>query len=78
MLPELAKGWFTQIGNVLGFEDFDKNSPRLVTKIDPEKLKEAPINNIPSEQAVGRINYELGIRGRKELDAASSCFLKGK
>ena len=78
LLPELAKAWFTQRANVLGFGDFDENSPRLVTKIDPEKLKEAPINNIASEQAVGSINHELGIRGRKELDAASSCFLKGK
>ena len=27
---------------------------------------------------MGSINHELGIRGRKELEAASSCFLKGK
>ena len=75
LLPKLATGWFTQIGNVLGFEDFDKNSKRLVTNINPEKLKEAPIDNMASEQAVGSINHEFSIGGRRELDAASSCLL---
>ena len=78
LLPELAKGWFIQRGNIFGFGDYDINSPRLVTLIDPELLKKAPINNIPSEQAVATINYALGIRGRGQLDAASSGYLKGR
>jgi hypothetical protein len=78
LFPQLANGWFIQRGNVFGFGDYDESSPKLVTAMNTEQLKRAPINNIPSEWCVGSINYELGVRGRNELDAASSCLLKGK
>ena len=42
------------------------------------KWTKSTLSNLPSEQAVGTINYELNIRGRMELDAVSSCLLKGK
>ena len=77
LLPQLAKGWFIQRGNIFGFGQ-DTNSPRLVTLIDPELLKKAAINNISSEQAAATINYVLGIRGRTQLDADSSGFMKDK
>ena len=50
----------------------------LFTHINPDLLKKAPINNMSSEGAVGGFNYELGNRGRNEVDAASSCFMKSK
>ena len=77
LLPELANGWFIQRGNVFGFGGYDENSSSLVTNMDIADLNQAPINNIDAERAVGSINYELGVRGRKELSAASSCLLKG-
>ena len=38
----------------------------LVTSNNMEQLNQAPINNMSSERAVGSINYELGVRGRKK------------
>ena len=78
LLPELAKGWFVQRGNIFGFGDYDASCPRLVTSMNPEQVNKAPINNLDPERAVGGINIELGVRGKKELDAASGCYLKGK
>ena len=78
LLPELANGWFIQRGNIFGFGDYDENSPNLVTAMDIDQLNKAPINNMDSERCVGAVNFELGVRGRNELDAASSCLLKGK
>ena len=50
----------------------------LVTSKNMEQLNQAPINNMSSERAVGSINHEFGVRGRKEINAASCAFLKGK
>ena len=36
------------------------------------------MNNLDPERAVGFINYELKLRGAKELAAASSAHVKGK
>ena len=77
LLPELATGWYIQRGYVFGFGNYDEHSSTLVTNMDIEELNQVPINNIDAERAVGSINYELGVRGSHELDAASSCFLKG-
>ena len=78
LLPMLAQGWFTQRGNVFGFGDYDPASSKLVTKMNWEKLKVAPINKLDPERSVGEINYRLGIYGRSELKAASSSYVKGK
>ena len=78
LLPKLADGFFVQRGNIFGFGNYDPASPMLVTSKNMEQLNQAPINNMSSERAVGSINHELGVRGRKEINAASSAFLKGK
>ena len=78
LLPKLANGWFEQRGNVFGFRPYDKSSPKLITNIPMNKLKNAPINNMSSERVVGAINYELGIRGAIQCTAASSAVLKGR
>ena len=56
----------------------DPESSKLVTKMNMDDLKVAPIHNLDPERAVGSINYGLGICGRCELQAASSSYLKGK
>ena len=43
-----------------------------------EDMNPASINNLDSKRSVGSINYGLRIYGRSELQAASSCYLKGK
>ena len=45
---------------------------------DQEKLKNAPISNLYAERSVGAINYELKIRGNKEVKAASASHVKGR
>ena len=46
--------------------------------MDQEKLKMAPINNLDAERSVGSINYELGIRGSKNLTSASKNHVINK
>ena len=64
--------------SVFGFGDFDQKSARLLLNIDPDILDKAPINNMAAERQVGRINYELKIRGSKGLKAASSSKVKAQ
>ena len=78
ILPELAQGFFVQRGDVFGFGPFDPDSDKLVTRIDLQKLNQAPINNLDSERAVGSVNYELGVRGATQLKAASDALVKNK
>ena len=42
------------------------------------KLEGAPISNLSAERSVGSVNYELSVRGNKELRAASAAHVKGK
>ena len=77
-LPKLAVGWLRQRGDVFGFGDFDQESPRLLLNIDPDILDKAPVNNMAAERQVGRINYEMKIRGSKRLKAASSSNVKAQ
>ena len=51
---------------------------RVLLNIDPDILDKAPINNMAAERQVGRINYELKIRGSKGLKAASSSKVKAQ
>ena len=78
MLPNLADGWFRQRGNVFGFGDFDPSSPQLLSATSEGLLNEAPVSNIPAEQQVGFINYEVGIRGENQLRCASAANVKCK
>ena len=61
---------------MFGFGDFDQESPRLHINIDLDILDKALINNMAAERQVGRINYELKIRGSKGLKAASPSNVK--
>ena len=46
--------------------------------MDEKKLANAPINNLDAERSVGAINYELKIRGAKNLKTASTSHVIGK
>ena len=79
LLPKLANGWEKQRGDSFQFGDKqDAACSMKIANYDQEKLKDAPISNLSAERSVGAINYELKIRGNKELKAASACHVKGK
>ena len=79
LLPKLASGWALQRGDMFEFgENQDSSFGMKISSYDQEKLKKAPISNLDAERSVGAINYELKIRGNKELKAASASHVKGK
>lgn len=77
VVPRLREGLERQRGSWMGFGETLPEDARLVS-YDPVKLQDAPINNIASEQAVGRINHGLKRRGAKELAAASRELVSGQ
>ena len=77
LLPKVAKGFARQRGESFGFGDTPL-SEASIGKFDQEKLKVAPISNLDSERSVGSINYELKIRGAKQLRTASAALVKSK
>ena len=79
LLPRLASGWELQRGDQFQFgKSPDPNANNQIRNMNQEKLVNAPINNLDPERAVGFINYELKLRGAKELSAASRAHVKGK
>ena len=79
LLPRLASGWELQRGNMFQFgKSPDPNANNQIANFNKEKLDKAPVNNLDPERAVGFINYELKLRGAKELAAASRAHVKGK
>ena len=63
---------------MFGFGNYDPSSSKLVTNLNMDQLKDAPINNLDPERSVASIQHGLGIYGRSELNAAGSAHLKGK
>ena len=59
-------------------DTIDPNCDMMISNLDQVKLQGAPINNLVAERSVGSTNYELKIRGNKQLKAASSAHVKGK
>ena len=79
ILPRLASGWELQRGDQFQFgKSPDTDAPNQIRNMNQQKLSQAPINNLDPERAVGFINYELKLRGAKELGAASKAHVKGK
>lgn len=76
ILPRLQEGLERQRGSWMGFGATASQDARLLS-YESEKLRDAPINNISSEQAVGQISYGLKRRGAKELSAASRDLVTG-
>ena len=78
IFPQIAQGFFKQRGNVFGFGDFHKDSAKLFTKQDLEKLDEAPINNFDSKRSGGSINCELKTREANQIVLGSVSDVKAK
>ena len=79
LLPRLAKAWDIQRGEQFGFGDSQDSASALkIADMNQNKLKSAPINNLDAERSVGSIQYELNIRGKKNLKAASAAHVKNK
>ena len=76
VLPKVAEGWLRQRGHVFEFGSSKENSMKKISELDQEALKDAPVTNLVSERAVGKTNYELKIRGAKQLKLASSSMVK--
>ena len=74
---EIAKGWQKQRGDIFEFGDHTV-TPLSISTMDQAKLKKAPINNLDAERSVGSINYDLTIRGAKNLSSASANHVIGK
>ena len=59
-----------------GEETYVQDNPMM--SLDQEKLKNAPVNNMDSERAVGSVNYGLKIRGAQEIKTVCSSLVKAK
>ena len=79
LLPRLASGWELQRGDQFQFGSSpDPNANNQIANMNQVKLAKAPVNNLDPERAFGFFNYDLKLRGAKELAAASSAHVKGK
>ena len=76
-MKKFAEGWERQRGDVFSFGNH-KETELTVASMDENKLNSAPINNLDAERSVGYINYELKIRGAKNLKTASAAHVTGK
>ena len=80
MLPKLAEGFSTQRGKIFGFGP-EAESPTVTFKIssateeEMQKLNTTTVHNLGEERSVGNINYELGIRGKRNLEASSKKLI---
>ena len=62
--------------SVFGEESYVQDNPMM--NLDQEKLKNAPVNNMDSERAVGSVNNGLKIRGAQEIKTVCSSVVKAK
>ena len=76
-MRRLGSAWARQRGAIFGFGD-QISSDLSVAHMDQQKLQQAPVNNLDAERSVGFIQYELKIRGAKNLKTASSMHVIGK
>ena len=67
----------SQNGDMFGFGDYDKSSPKLLLTKDIKVLNQTPSSNMSAERLVGSVNYELGVRG-PHLELAGSSIVKAK
>ena len=83
LLPKLVDGFATQHGKIFGFGP-EAASPTTTFKIAAAteneliKLNLTSVHNLGEERSVGSINHELGIRGKRNLEAASKKHVLNK
>ena len=84
ILPCLAEGFRDQRGAIFGFGPNAEEDTGTILKIEGisqakrMKLMKAPIHNLNKERSVGFINYEISIRGKQYLEAASLKMIINK
>lgn len=78
IIPKLATGFQRQKGDIFGFGDYNEFAESSVALMDQEKVEKAPIHNLNAERSIGFVNYELSIRGAKQLGSASAAQVKAK
>ena len=83
IIPKLAEGLSTQRGKIFGFgpeatEECVAFKISTASEEEMEKLNSAPIHNLGEERSVGSINYELGIRGKRNLESSSKKLILNK
>lgn len=84
ILPRLAEGFSDQRGAIFGFGPNAEEDTGTILKIEGisqakrMKLMKAPIHNLNEERSVGFINYEISIRGKQYLEAASRKMIINK
>jgi len=77
ILHRMADGFVKQRGHIFGFGIGNEEGPYQLDSSDLT-LDMAPINNLDSERDVGTINYELKIRGAKQLACSRKAQVKTK
>ena len=83
MLPKLADGFAMQRGKIFGFGP-EAESESITFKISSatteelQKLDTTSTHNLGEERSVGLLNYELGIRGKTNLETSSRKLILNK
>ena len=83
-LKKFAKGFAYQKGAIFGFGDQADDDTGCVLKISSltpneiENLNTVQTHNIGEERSVGFFNYEIGLRGKKNVDAVSRKMILNK
>ena len=73
MLPRLAEGFCTQRGKIFAYGPEAQSDPvtfkiETATAEELEKLIKASAHNLSEERSVESVSYELGIRGKGNLE----------
>ena len=84
LLKIFADGFEYQEGAILGFgerKDADTGTVTKISTLSEEKMEildNVQTHNLGQERNVGFVNYELGIRGKHNLEAASRKMVLNK
>ena len=84
LLRKFSQGFEYQKGAIFGFGGTKDDETGTVLKIcnltDAElvKLDQAQVHNLSEERSVGFLNYEIDIRGKQHLEAASRKMVLNK
>ena len=82
----MADGFSNQRGAIFGFGPNADDDTKTLLKVSSvsqqkkQKLQQAPVHNLNEERSVGSVNYEIQIRGKKNLNSVSKKIIinKGK
>jgi hypothetical protein len=84
MLPKIAEGFAKQRGSIFGFGHTASESTGSLFKIadatdeELDKLNRTNTRNLSEERCVGHFRFELGIRGKNNLESASRKLVLNK